>query len=134
MEDMDRFDEELRGAMRNTAPPADFAARTARRAGETYIRPAGVRPVVWGALAAAACLLFAVIVGQNVRAGRSPGTTAMREDTVSVASAQIYTVGSAFVVEGAEITPYRGRTNVKIVWNLSQNAPELVVEAFPWED
>ncbi len=134
MEDMDRFDEELRGAMRKIAPPADFAARTARRARETSIGPAGVRPIVWGALAAAACLLFAVIVGQWVRDGRPSGTTATHEDTVAVAPAQSHTVGSAFVAEGGEITPYRGRTNVKIVWNLSQNAPEIIVEAFPWED
>lgn len=133
MEDMDKFDEELRGAMRNIAPPADFAARTARRAGETDIGPAGVRPIVWGALAAAACLLFAVIVGQNVQ-NRRPSGSSTGPDTVAVAPAQSYTAGPAFVAEGGEITPYRGRTNVKIVWNLSQNAPELVVEAFPWED
>ncbi len=134
MEDMDMFDEELRGAMRNTAPPADFAARTVRRAGKTEIGPAGVRPVVWGALAAAACLLLAVIAGQGVQDRSPSGATAMQEDTVAVAPAQSHTVGPAFVAEGGEITPYRGRTNVKIVWNLSQNAPELVVEAFPWED
>ena len=133
MGDMDRFDEELRGAMRDVAPPADFAARTARKAEETEICRAGVRPVVWGALAAAACLLLAVIVGQGVRDGQvrqaAPGP-----DTVAVASAQSYTAGPAFVAEGGEAVPYRGRTNIKIVWNLFQNAPELIVEAFPWED
>ncbi len=122
MEHMDRFDGELKGAMRNMAPPADFAARTARRAGETKIGQAGVRPVVWGALAAAACILLAVIASQGV------------QDAVEVVPAQSYTAGSAFVATDGEIASYRGRTNVKVVWNFSQNAPELVVEAFPWED
>ena len=38
------------------------------------------------------------------------------------------------VAKDGKVASYRGRTSIKIVWNLSQNAPELVVEAFPWED
>ena len=133
MEDIDRFDEELKGAMRDVAPPADFAARTARRAGETDIRPAGVRPVVWGGLAAAACLLLAVIAGWGVQ-DRGPSSAATGPDAAAVAPASLYTTGSAFIAKGGEINPYRGRTNVRVVWNFSQNAPELIVEAFPRED
>ncbi len=131
MEDMDKFDEELRGAMRNIAPPADFAARTARKAEETKIKSAGIRPGVWAALAAAACLLVAVLVGQGLQDRRQAVPS---QNMVAVAYAQSHTAGPAFVAKGGETTPYRGRTNVKIVWNLSQNAPELIVEAFPWED
>ncbi len=131
MGDMDRFDEELRGAMRNMAPPVDFAARTARKAEETEIESTGVRPGVWAALAAAACLLVAVLAGQGLQDRRQ---AAQSQNMVAVAPAQSYTAGSAFVAKGGETTPYRGRTNVKVVWNLSQNAPELIVEAFPWED
>ena len=133
MEDMDRFDRELRGAMRNIAPPADFAARTARKAGEIDVGQAGVRPVVWGVLAAAACLLLAVIVGQWVRDEQIWEVTQM-PDMVAVGPDQSYTVGPAFVAKDGNVVPYRGRTYSKIIWNLSQNAPEIIVEAFPWED
>ncbi len=133
MEDMDKFDEKLKGAMRNIVPPKDFAVRTARKAGETKIGPAGVRPIVWGTLAAAACLLFAVIASQSVQ-DRRPSRAAPVQDAVALAPAQLYTAGPAFVAKGGKIAPYGGITPVKVVWNFSQNAPELVVEAFPWED
>ena len=131
MGDMERFDEELKGAMRNIEPPADFAARTARKAEETKIKSAGIRPMVWAALAAAACLLVAVIMGQGLQ---DKPQDVPSQNMVAALAAQPYTAGPAFVAKDGDVAPYRGRTNIKIVWNVSQNAPELIVEAFPWED
>lgn len=133
MDEMEGFEKELNRALRGVAPPADFAARTARRAEETKINPAGIRPGVWAALAAAACLLVAVIAGQGVRDKGSSGARPT-PDAVAVAPARSYRTGPAFVAKGGDVASYMGRTSVKIVWNLSQNAPELIVEAFPWED
>lgn len=133
MGEMDGLEKELSGALRSVAPPADFAARTARKAGETKIVPAGIRPGVWAALAAAACLLIGVIAGQGLRDRQSSGVRPT-QDAVAVAPARSYRTGPAFVAEGGDIAPYMGRTSVRVVWNLSQNAPELIVEAFPWED
>ena len=131
MEDIDRFDEELKGAMRNVAPPADFAARTALKAEETKIKASGIRPVVWASLVAAACLLAAVIVGQGLQGRRQAVPS---QNMVAALASQPYAAGPAFVAKGGNVAPYRGRTNIKIVWNVSQNAPEIIVEAFPWED
>lgn len=133
MEDMDKLDEELKGAMRKIVPPKDFAVRTARKAGETEIHQEGVRPVVWGTLAAAACLLFAVIASQSVK-GRRPSEAVPIQEAVALAPAQLCPAGPAFVAKGGKIASYGGITPVKVVWNFSQNAPELIVEAFPWED
>jgi hypothetical protein len=132
MGDMEKFEEELKGAMRNIAPPADFAARTARRAEETKIQTAGIRPGVWAALAVAACLLVAVFAvhGLQDRRQEAPSGNDMAASVIT----QPYAAGPAFVVNGGNVAPYRGRTRIQVVWNVSQNAPEVIVEAFPWEN
>lgn len=92
-----------------------------------------VRPVVWVALAAAVCVVLAAVVGRVVT-DRRPLKMAAVPDATTLTRPPPPSVGPAFVAKSGEISSYRGRTNVKVVWNFSQNAPELIVEAFPWED
>ncbi len=94
---------------------------------ETEIR---VRPLVWAALAASVCILLAAVVGHMVTDRRSSGMTAV-PDATAFAPSLPSSAGPAFVASEEKLSPYTGRTNIKITWNFSQNAPELTVEAFP---
>lgn len=131
MADMDQFDRDLRDAMLSIAPPADFAARTAREAKKKGMGSVGIRPGIWGALAAAACLLVGVILSQ-LGTGGSRNTES--GDTPVAVVDRVCAMGESFVITDGNVLPYRGRTYMRRVWNISQNAPEIIVEAFPHEE
>jgi hypothetical protein len=131
LSEAEAFDKDLKKAFASIQPPSDFAARTARAAGDIEIEAVSVKPIVWVTVAAAACLVFAF--GINIL---MPVGGARRESGEDVRSfsgmGKARSVGQAFSIgRDGRLSPYRGRTDVKVIWNISEGAPELIVDAFP---
>ena len=131
LSEAEAFDKELKKAFASILPPSDFAARTARTAGETEIEQVSVKPIVWVTVAAAACLVFAFGINILMPVG---GTRRESGETVRpfAGPGKVRSVGRAFAIgRDGRLSLYRGRTDVKVVWNISEGVPELIVDAFP---
>ncbi len=132
--DAEKFDKELAAAFGAVQPPSDFAARTARAVGETEIDRVSVKPMVWITVAAAACLVITFGLNAILPDGsgrRRPAPEIARERDPSGARS----VGQAFSIgRDGRAAAYRGKTSVRVVWNITESAPELIVDAFPGAD
>ncbi len=128
---MEELDIGLRDVVRGVKPSSDFAARTVSKAEDLEIGRVGVGLGVWFPAAAAACLVAAVVVGFVLDRSTVPKEPVSVQDAPSDL-AKTYPVGSAFVAgSDASVLPYRGPVKAEVAWDFIDNAPTLIVDAFP---
>jgi hypothetical protein len=131
LSEAEAFDKELGTAFATVQPPSDFVARTARAASEVGIEPVSIRPVVWVAIAAAACLVLAFGLNALLPDGSGRRGSVVRNIPQYSPSGQ-RSVGRAFSIgRDGRIRPYPGRTDVEVVWSITEGVPVLRVDAFP---
>jgi hypothetical protein len=126
-------DDETREILVGVGPSGGLVERIFRETTDLEIRPSIIRPS-WWAMGAAAVVILAVSLGY-IRPAQEHGDIGLSQGPVIEMSSSAGGVGDAFVVGGSgQVVPYRGRTSVQVVWNISQNSTELIVDAFPWEE